>query len=318
MDGTGSTWSNSGSLLVGFYGTGTLNIQNGGAVSNTDGFIGRVSGSSGTATVDGAGSTWTNTGSLYVGGSSSSAGGSGSLYVNDGATVSVADTLKIWGTGSVEVNSGMISAGGIENAGTLLNNGTIAGDLVNLAGGVVEGSGIFEGAVTIGDGSVVSPGNSPGTTTWGSGVLEGGGGLLWEINDAEGIAGSNWDLINVDGTLGITATAGNPFLIDMDSLLSDDTPGLLANFDNMQSYTWTFLTAGGGITGFAADAFVLDYSGFYNDLGGESFWLSQVGNSLNLNFGSGTVIPEPSTFVVWGIGAITVLIFRLRRRKQAA
>ena len=46
--------------------------------------------------------------------------------------------------------------------------------------------------------------------------------------------------------------------------------------------------------------------------------MSLVGDSLNLNYGNDTVVPEPSTFVVWGIGAITVLIFRLRRRKRAA
>jgi len=46
-----------------------------------------------------------------------------------------------------------------------------------------------------------------------------------------------------------------------------------------------------------------------------SFWLSQVGNSLNLNF---QPIAEPSTFVLWGIGIITVLGYSLRRRNRTA
>ena len=62
VDGTGSTWTNSGDLYVGYYGNGTLNITGGGAVSNTNGYIGYNSGSTGTVTVDGTGSKWTNSG----------------------------------------------------------------------------------------------------------------------------------------------------------------------------------------------------------------------------------------------------------------
>ena len=41
------------------------NIEAGGQVSNTTGYLGYNSGSSGTATVTGDGSKWTNSGSLY-------------------------------------------------------------------------------------------------------------------------------------------------------------------------------------------------------------------------------------------------------------
>ena len=60
VDGTGSTWTNSGNLYIGNSGNGTLNITNGGKVSNSYGYLGYNSGSTGTATVDGTGSTWTN------------------------------------------------------------------------------------------------------------------------------------------------------------------------------------------------------------------------------------------------------------------
>ena len=62
VDGTGSTWTNSGYLYIGNSGNGTLNITNGGKVSNSYGYLGYNSGSTGTATVDGTGSTWTNSG----------------------------------------------------------------------------------------------------------------------------------------------------------------------------------------------------------------------------------------------------------------
>ena len=66
VDGAGSTWTNAGELSVGGRGNGTLNILNGGSVSNTLGAIGYEDGSTSTATVDGTGSAWTNSGQLYV------------------------------------------------------------------------------------------------------------------------------------------------------------------------------------------------------------------------------------------------------------
>ena len=80
VTGTGSKWTNSGSLYVGYSGSGTLNIEAGGQVSNTNGYLGYNSGSTGTATVTGTGSKWTNSGNLYVGNS-----GSGTLNIGDGA-----------------------------------------------------------------------------------------------------------------------------------------------------------------------------------------------------------------------------------------
>lgn len=65
--GSNSTWTNTGELMVGSYGIGTLDITAGGAVSNTTGYVGRFANSSGSATVNGAGSTWTNAGYLTIG-----------------------------------------------------------------------------------------------------------------------------------------------------------------------------------------------------------------------------------------------------------
>jgi T5SS/PEP-CTERM-associated repeat protein len=85
VDGPGSTWTNSHNLLVGSSGRdATLNITNGGAVSNSEGYIGRNYSGIGTVTVDGPGSTWTNNSDLYVG-----FDGSGTLNItNSGVVVS--------------------------------------------------------------------------------------------------------------------------------------------------------------------------------------------------------------------------------------
>src|ERR1035437_1585697 len=81
VSGTGSTWTNTGSLYLGNSGSaqGVLNILSGGQVSNTDCYLGHYSPSSGTAIVTGPGSTWINAGNLYA---SSSA--TGKLTVSDG------------------------------------------------------------------------------------------------------------------------------------------------------------------------------------------------------------------------------------------
>lgn len=73
--GAQSSWANSGRLYVGYLGSGTLNIEAGDSVTDTDGFLGHGTGSNGTATVTGTGSSWVNSGGLYLGGSETEVGG---------------------------------------------------------------------------------------------------------------------------------------------------------------------------------------------------------------------------------------------------
>ena len=91
VDGFNSKWrSNSGQFNVGQWGSGELNITNGGAVSIGRGHIGNTPSSTGTVTIDGAGSTWTNRDYLHVGYQ-----GDGTLNIQNGGAVSVAGTLTI-------------------------------------------------------------------------------------------------------------------------------------------------------------------------------------------------------------------------------
>ena len=66
--GANPIWDNSGYLYVGRYGEGTVTIENGGRVENTNGYIGIYADAVGTVTVTGTGSTWDNNDDLYVGG----------------------------------------------------------------------------------------------------------------------------------------------------------------------------------------------------------------------------------------------------------
>ncbi len=98
VNGSGSTWTiPSGqtggipSVTVGYYGSGTLSITNGGAVNSTyDNTIGYGGNSAGVVSVDGAGSTWTTSCNLNVG-----VNGGGTLSITNNGNVSAAGATYV-------------------------------------------------------------------------------------------------------------------------------------------------------------------------------------------------------------------------------
>ncbi|VAW78064.1 hypothetical protein MNBD_GAMMA15-1108, partial [hydrothermal vent metagenome] len=187
VDGPGSTFAvdvvdqtsgGIGSLFVGDFGNGTLNILNGGTVSSGSATVARLPSSTGTVTVDGAGSNWNIRRTLGVG-----VGGAGILNItnggtvtNSGAGVGANGTVTVDGIGSVWDNR----AGGIDlrrGALNILNGGRILSSNASLGtGGVVtvDGTGstwindtfLFLGAgddtngtLNISDGGAVTTGN---------------------------------------------------------------------------------------------------------------------------------------------------------------
>jgi T5SS/PEP-CTERM-associated repeat protein len=90
VDGAGSKWTVRNNLQVSSYGHGTLNVTNGGSVSNAYSYIGAYSNSTGVVTIDGANSTWTSNGDLNVGYS-----GRGTLNVTNGSAVTVSGTTYV-------------------------------------------------------------------------------------------------------------------------------------------------------------------------------------------------------------------------------
>ena len=109
VDHTGSALTIANELHVGFFGTGTLSITNGGTVSGGRGapsgpaFVGDYAGSQGTVTVDGTGSRWTS-GFVQVGRAAS-----GTLNITNGGTVMSSGCIIAEGPGvqgSVTVDGG--------------------------------------------------------------------------------------------------------------------------------------------------------------------------------------------------------------------
>lgn len=220
-----------------------------------------------------------------------------------GATRVQAGRLELRGNSSIR-NSPRIQI----DAGATLDVTQTNTGLLDLANGqVLGGSGRVLGDVRVVRGAQLSPGNSPGTLTTGNLEWESGGSLLIEFDDAAGTQGVGWDLIDVDGLLSISAIAGDEFVIDLASLLpSTNTPGDAANFP--AAGEWTIAQTTLGISGFSADAFSLDTSGFTNSHDPSAFSLTVNGNDLVLTYG---VIPEPGTGVMLGIG-LSLLARRAR------
>ena len=85
VSGTGSTWTESGLLHIGYYGSGTLSIAGGGIVTNNDSAeIAENFGSTGAVTVNGTNSTWNCNATLWIGND-----GKGTLNITNGGKVSV-------------------------------------------------------------------------------------------------------------------------------------------------------------------------------------------------------------------------------------
>jgi len=215
-----------------------------------------------------------------------------------GATRIGKGKLELRGNGAIRNSPRLeVSSGAFLDAAN-----TASGGITLESGQVLAGTGTVLGSVTVASGSQVAPGNSPGILTTGDQIWEGGGTLLLEMDDAAGTAGFGWDLLDVVGTLSITATALDPFQIDLASLLQGtDTPGDASNFPGPGS--WVIVQTTGGISGFSADAFDLDTSAFSNAHTPSLFSLATAGNNLVLSY---AVVPEPGSGILLTLATLAL------------
>jgi fibronectin-binding autotransporter adhesin len=234
---------------------------------------------------------------------------SGGTTIQQGAIFAMSNSAL--GTGPVTVN--VTSASPTDGGLALYTDVTLTNSLT-LTRGILGGFGTFapSGGVVVGEGCVLSPGDMflepAGTLGFGTGLtLASGGTYQWSIVDVTGSPGVTWDKLNVTGTLTITATPASPFTLAL--IQPYDT----LNLNNTLSYSWVIASAPSGITGFNANAFTFDTTYFGASLGIGSFFVTQSGNDMLLNF---TPVPEPSTYALMSAGLLLVFVRRLRRRRD--
>ena len=81
-------------------------------------------------------------------------------------------------------------------------------------------------------------------------TFEGASTLEFEVRDAQGTSGVDYDLLVVESDLINIGTVADPMTISLHTLDLLDEAGQATNFDNSQDYTWTIATAVGSINGF--------------------------------------------------------------------
>ncbi|MBZ9770884.1 autotransporter outer membrane beta-barrel domain-containing protein, partial [Mesorhizobium sp. CA6] len=240
VDGAGSTWTNTGNLDVGEFGTGTLTIWNGGAVS-VGGIVTIASqaGSIGTLNFGGvAGAAASATGILNAAAVQFGAG-TGAINFNHTDTnytfasaIGGAGTInQIAGNTNLTADSSAFTGATNVSGGRLAVNGSLADSLVTISGGILGGNGTV-GGIAAHSGGIIAPGNSIGTLSV-AGNIDQAAGSIYQV---ELTSTGQSDLIHATGAA--TIAAGSV----LDVVKTDAAPYVAGTH-------YTLLQADGGVAG---------------------------------------------------------------------
>lgn len=279
-------------------GAGTLTNQSGGVINGSvsmGNYANSVTLETG-STINGDLDVNTHTGSTLT------LTGSGTATYSEAVTgvTTLAGSLVKTGSGTWTIDQAFTYAGGTTITAGTLNLANTSGSALGTGSVTIEsgasltGSGAFTGALTVDAGGVLSPGNSAGLMTIGSGSVFNGtvivqiGGLLRGI-DFDAIDGDGDGEITFGGTLAVSLINGfNP--VSGDSFDLFDFTTAVATFDTLNLPTLS--------------------SGLFWDTG-------DLYTSGTLTV-AGTAVPEPSTVaLIFGLCALAAGFFWRRRARPA-
>lgn len=335
----GVTMAGSGDTSLSLYGTqsytGATTVS-GGKISSGTALASTSYSVSGGTMETSADGVIANNATISLTGGNFSLGGNdtvGALTATGGRlTVGSGKTAYLSATSSVGAGAEIVGGNLQVNSGTTLTMNSDAAantSAITIAsGGTLKGSGTTTGALSV-TGNL-SPGNSTGILDVGNTTFLSGGSYTWEIDTfgAGAEVGTNWDFLDITGSLTFSATSENPFIINVVSLLaSTDTAGEASGFVFTDNYSFAIATASSGFSNaFDAAAFSINTADFDNSMTASGYnsgaWsLSTSGNSLMLNYTGATLnnvngasaIPEPSVASMFVLGLSALLANRRRR-----
>ncbi len=184
--GTTSAWTLK-NLYVGYAGTGSLTVNGGGKVNDTNAYLANSTTASGIALIDGSGSTWTTGSTLSV-----AQAGSGTLTISHGGKV-------IDGAATVGTSTGKGRVI-VDGTGSTWASGTLSlgkNALLNLANG---GSVSVSGSTFMSSGATIDFGTGGGTLSTGN--------LFPIVGQLVGTGSINTSGIVADGSLVFDSTHG--------------------------------------------------------------------------------------------------------------
>ena len=259
---------------------------------------------------------------LKVNNNTTLAGGiSGAAGTRTGVTLGGAGTLNITGN-SAAFTDRIITSDTVK----LVVNSSL-GSAVNVGNGSLLGGSGSVGALTLSTGATLTPGNSPGLLTATSATFQSGSNLNWEIFNAVGTAGVEWDLLSVTGNLNVAALSSGSMNLVLNSLSAlPNTVGALAGFNSNDTYSWTFARAASitGATGVLTSGqdvtslFSINGTSFNLGTAPTSDWKVMTGTetvggttyqTLNL-----MAVPEPSAQSLLAFGMAALVAVRAARR----
>lgn len=259
---------------------------------------------SGTLTGEG-GLTKIGTGNLTL---SSSAAYTGTTQVKQGG---------VYFTTGVDAASGAITIGGAGFPASLDvgSAAVIAAPITIAALGTLTGTGAITADLSINSGGTISPGDmAVGTLNSATGkavTFAGGGTFSFQVDEVIGAPGTNWDYLAGVGILGVSATTADPFRIR----LSGNAAGFLPSSVYEGSSGWNFAHFDSLNGAFSPAAFVVEPTGNFG-LAAGTFYVSQSGNDLYINY-QVAAVPEPGSMLLVSIAGLLTWLHR-RRRKQRA
>lgn len=217
------------------------------------------------------------------------AGGAGSIQKNGGGTLSL--------SGANTYSGGTTVDGGTLLADNTTGSATGTGAVVVNSGATLGGSGFIGGPVTVNAGGMIAPGNSPGLLSINNNLTLGSG-SIFDIQLAGLIPGSQYDVLDVSGNVDLGGST-----LDV-SLLGPFTLGPNQEFD--------ILNVGGSLSGMFAN---LGEGDLVGDFGGRKLFITYTaGTGNDIALYTTSAVPEPASFLLFGLGGLAVISWGRRRR----